>query len=157
MTMSESRWPYQLLQNYGFSQFMVDGDAGAGSSRMLAELQRLLNFGTPKFLVWAIGMNDAYLQYYVEALYAIERICRVNGIELILTTIPWPTNGDKSSINNYIKASGHRYIDIYSAVSADDSGTWYDGMNADGVHPTALGAKAIASKVLQDFPEIATL
>ena len=45
------------------------------------------------------------------------------------------------------------YIDVFSAV-CKDTGEWYEGMCDDGVHPTVLGAKAIAARILADLPEI---
>ena len=124
---------------------------------MYSELERLFALGSPKYLIWAIGMNDYYLCHFADYLSKVEMFCRSHGTELILTTIPWPTNGSKAEIDTYIKQTGHRYIDFYAAVSSDANGTWYEGMNADGVHPTVLGAKALASRVLVDFPEIAML
>ena len=46
------------------------------------------------------------------------------------------------------------YIDSYGAVGATSSG-WYDGMlSDDGIHPTELGAKVLASQILVDVPEL---
>jgi len=121
---------------------------------MFPALQNALLYGTPKFLVWALGMNDSYWKWK-DIVIKVEMLCRALGIELILQTIPWPTDGSKASINNYVKSSGYRYVDVYDAVSSDDNGTWYSGMLDDGVHPTTFGAKAIAGRYLVDFPEIA--
>ena len=149
----EARWTYQLISTCGISKFLVDGLAGGKSGRMFAELEGLLTLGTPKYLVWCLGMNDTpwNWEYYEKK---IEMLCRAKGITLILQTIPWPTGGDKSYINDYIKTSGYRYIDVYSALSSDAQGTWKSGYNADGTHTTVLGAKAQAAEVLCDFPEI---
>ena len=56
-----------------------------------------------------------------------------------------------------IKASGYRYVDAALAMSPNSSYPWYDGYNDDGVHPTVLGAKVLASRVMLDFPEISVL
>jgi hypothetical protein len=148
------RWPYQLINGYGIDQFTVIGLAGGTSEDMFPALQNALLYGTPKFLVWALGMNDSYWKWK-DIVIKVEMLCRALGIELILQTIPWPTDGSKASINNYVKSSGYRYVDVYDAVSSDDNGTWYSGMLDDGVHPTTFGAKAIAGRYLVDFPEIA--
>ena len=148
-----TRWTYQLLKTCGVTKFLIDGLAGGKSNDIFAELERLLAVGTPKYLVWCLGMNDNSWtwEYYVKK---VEMLCRAKGITLILQTIPWPTAGDKSYMNNYIKASGYRYIDVYSALSSDAQGTWKTGYNDDGTHTTILGAKAQAAKVMCDFPEI---
>ena len=154
VSLYEKRWTYQMMSAFGENDFLVCGLAGAKSEDMYPKLTKLLNFGTPKYLVWALGMNDTYPWRYKDYLIKVEMDCRARGIELILTTIPYPTGDTRATINQFVKESGYRYIDVYSAVSSDANGTWYAGMNDDGVHPTALGAKAIAARVLADFPEI---
>lgn len=155
-SMFQARWTYQLINNFGIDGFLLDGYAGAPSKNMVQELEKLLRFGTPKYLLWCLGMNDgAVIWKYCST--KVEQLCRERGITLIYQTIPWPSSGSsaKAIINEYIKESGYRFVDGYSAVCSDDNGTWYEGMNDDGRHPTVLGAKALAGQVLVDFPEIA--
>lgn len=155
-SMYQERWTYQLIENMRIDTFLLDGLAGGTSEDMFPELKRMLALGTPKFLVWCLGMNDIvwqWMQYAKE----VEMVCRERGITLIYQTIPLPTSNyaDKQRINEYIKASGYRCIDSCDAVVADETTReWYDGMLDDGVHPTALGAKALAGQLLADFPEI---
>lgn len=155
-SMASARWTYQMVNNFGVDGFLLDGYAGAPSENMVPELKQLLKYGTPKYLYWCLGMNDGAVIWKYCAT-EVECMCRERGITLIYQTIPYPTSGTsaKSIINTYIKESGYRYVDAYSAVCKDDNGTWYDGMLDDGTHPTVLGAKAIAGQVLVDFPEIA--
>ena len=148
------RWPYYII-NYGFSNFMLCGLAGATSSQMYEQFLNCLKFGTPKYVLWCLGMNDGsgltpYQTYYEK----VKAICEEKGIELILQTIPNVPNINKEAINSIIKASGLRYVDAAEAVGSYNNPNWYDGYLDDGVHPTELGAKAIASQVLTDFPEI---
>lgn len=155
-SMSQARWTYQLVNNFGIDGFLLDGYAGAPSENMVPELEKLLRFGTPKYLLWCLGMNDgAVIWKYCST--KVEQLCRERGITLIYQTIPWPSSESsaKQKINGYVKESGYRYVDGYAAVCSDANGTWYDGMNDDGTHPTVLGAKALAGQVLIDFPEIA--
>lgn len=147
------RWPYQLVKNLNVNDFLLDGLAGGGSSALYNELQLALNFGKPRFLVWCLGMNDTFSAWSI-VFANLKSLCANNGITLILQTIPWPTGGDKTDINNAVRQSGYRYFDGYAAVSSDDNGTWYDGMNSDGTHPTILGAQAMATRFVADFPEI---
>lgn len=152
VSLYEARWPYQLIHEYNFSDFLLDGLAGGRSAALLEELKTLLNYGTPKFLLWCLGMNDTYAQWN-DAFKELKEICADKGITLILQTIPWPQSGPKAEINTAIKNSGYRYVDGYAAVCSDDNGTWYDGYTTDGVHPTVVGAKAMAAQFLVDFPE----
>jgi lysophospholipase L1-like esterase len=134
---------------------MLSALSGANSSTMYRELEYCLNFGTPKYIIWCIGMNDGSEELLYKTYFdKINALCRERGIELILQTIPNVPTINKAAINKIIKDSGLRYIDAAAAVGADDSGNWYEGYCDDGVHPTVLGAKAIASQVLVDFPEI---
>lgn len=155
-SMYQQRWTYQMIENMKIDSFLLDGLAGGTSGDMFPELQRMLSLGTPKFLVWCLGMND-YIWQWMQYAKEVEMICRERGITLIYQTIPLPTSGyaHKQRINEYIKASGYRYIDSCDAVVADETTrAWYEGMLDDGVHPTTLGAKALAGQVLVDLPEI---
>lgn len=160
-SMANARWTYQLINNFGIDGFLLDGYAGAPSENMVPELKRLLQYGTPKYLVWCLGMNDGpTIWKYCST--EVEMMCRERGITLVYQTIPRPSSdqgegiGKKGIINNYIKESGYRYIDVFDAVTENrETGAWYSGMLDDGTHPTELGAKVIAGQVLVDFPEIA--
>lgn len=150
------RWPKQLANLFGIKNFHLQGKAGGVSAEMYADLVKALTFGVPRFLVWCLGMNDTYSAW--ESTYEdLATLCNNNGITLILQTIPWPENGTKAEINNAVRGRGLRYFDGYQAVSSDANGTWYQGMCEDGVHPTELGAEAIASRFVADFPEILSI
>ena len=158
MSMYTKRWPYQLIYNYGIEDFLVSGYAGAKSEDMYPELERLLNYSTPQYLIWALGMNDMYDVTFKQYATFVEKLCRERGITLIYQTIPQPNLGagyDKTQINAFIRSRGYRYIDAYSAVCTGSGSTWYTGMQYDNAHPTELGAMAIAGQALVDFPEIA--
>lgn len=133
---------------------MTVGLAGLNSSGAYNNLVKSLNFGTPKFLVGCLGMNDDENGYktYLDNVIAL---CEAKGIELILYKVPTVPTRDRSAINAYMESKGLRYVDAYKAVGAEADGTWYDGFQAgDGVHPTQLGAKAISMRMLVDVPEI---
>ena len=154
LSLNRERWIYHII-NYGFQNYMLCGLAGATSEKMFKEFENCLKFGTPKYVVWCLGMNDGtnatpYKTYYEK----VKAICEEKGIELILQTIPNIPNADKTAINTIINESGLRYINAADAVGSYTNANWYEGYLADGVHPTELGAKAIASQVLADFPEI---
>lgn len=148
------RW-VGVMKDLGFFNFMVNGLAGINSMNSMIELQRCLVFGTPKYLIWCLGMNDSADASYESVLDSVKRICETKGIELILATIPTVPAHDKAYITNLVRNSGYRYIDFCKAVGADSSENWIPGyLDTDGVHPTASGARALAMQVLIDFPEL---
>lgn len=148
------RWTYHIIQ-YGFDKFMLCGLAGATSAVMYEQLLLCLKLGTPKYIVWCLGMNDGVNETPYRTYYElVKSICESKGIELILQTIPNIPTQDKSIINNIVKTSGFRFIDVAGSVGSYDNPNWYVGYLDDGIHPTELGAKAIVSEVLADFPEI---
>ena len=149
------RWTYVMQEEYNISNFLLQGVSGGTSSQMFNDLKKSLEMGTPKFLVWCLGMNDSSLEIWRQTYDTLSQLCEDNGIELILTTIPTTPAKDKETISQYIRDSGRRYIDIYKAVGTSSSGEWLDGCLAtDNVHPTQKGSKVIAARVLVDFPEI---
>ena len=150
---SVNRWT-QHLKDMGYFNFMLNGIAGQSSAGAYADFVRCLRNGTPKYLVWLLGMNDE-LEQYSQNLNLVMQKCEQLGIVLILATIPSVPDRIKTQINATMRASGCRFIDIEKSVGANSSGVWYAGyLDADNVHPTAMGAKAIAAQFLVDAPEI---
>ena len=78
------------------------------------------------------------------------------GAEVILATIPNTPTVNNTFKNAWVKSSGYRYVDFANAVGAESANSsWYSGMlSSDNVHPTQYGARALASKLLVDMPEI---
>ena len=102
-------------------------------------------------------MNDSDSDY-TTYLASVRSFCKEYGIELILGTVPTVPSRYKENINAAVIATGFRYVDFASAVGADSAGNWYAGFletpTSTGVHPTALGAPALAMRLLVDVPEI---
>lgn len=165
-----ARYPYYLLE-MGFDNWLACGFPGGAANDELGSVRTLLDLGKPKYLVWCLGMNNgdnggvnSSWSYATESVIAM---CEERGINVILATIPScgvfendtdpVIEVDNSYKNEWVKASGHRYIDFEKAVIEGETG-WHSGMlSGDGIHPTELGAKALASRVLTDFPEIAEI
>lgn len=158
---SPDRWTY-YLHEYGYDQnCLLDGWPGEGSTNARVSFVNLLTYGTPRFAVWCMGMNDGgdsgstpstdwstqrdiFLQY-----------CNENEVEPIFATIPTVPRVNNEAKNAWVRSSGYRYIDFALAVGATSSGTWYSGMlSSDNVHPTEKGAKALFARFLVDLPEI---
>lgn len=146
------------LRQLGFFNFALVGVAGGrandGSKATYPDLQRMLAFGTPKYIVWTLGMNGGDAAN-VAFLPTLIKLCEDKDIELILYKVPSIPTIDHTSLNSYIESTGLRYIDGAAAVGADASGNWYaDMLSSDGVHPSTIGAKALAMRYLTDCPEI---
>ena len=160
---SPARWPY-YLHNYNYdNNVLLDGWPGEGSVNARNSLMTLIQFGTPKYIVWCMGMNDGSDTdaSTPSSNWTVRRdemltICNNNGITPIFATIPNVPSILHTGKNAWIKASGYRYIDFAAAVGAESAGaTWFSGMlSSDNVHPSEYGAKALFARVLLDFPEI---
>ena len=170
-SMYSNRFVYRLVE-WGYDSFLLDAYSGRSSAAAYDSLVLNLQHSHPKYIVWTLGMNDpdsntAINSNWQTAVENVMTLCREKDIELILCTIPNVRGGavddtDISSArnhnfkNNYVRNSGHRYIDFSLAVGAEESNSWYPNMlYTDGVHPAELGATALASRFVQDFPEIA--
>ncbi len=145
------RWPTQL-RYMGYSDYLCDGLAGQSSSGAYADLQRCLALGVkPKILVWTLGMNDSDSAWNT-TYQQVQTLCESNDITLVLATIPTVPSVNNENKNATVKNSGYDYIDFAKAVGANSSGVWYSGyLHSDEVHPTELGAKALATQFIFDF------
>jgi hypothetical protein len=150
---SDSRW-VGIMKDWGYFNYLINGLAGQNSTGSYADFERALNYGTPKYLLWFLGMNDTNSEYSSILSLVIDK-CNEKGITLILSTTPTVPILDKETIKAEVLASGYRYVDFYAAVGTDPSGNWTTGyLHSDNVHPTSSGAIALAEQVLIDFPEL---
>jgi lysophospholipase L1-like esterase len=155
------RWTGYLVSN-GYTNYLLNAYPGRNSLTALAALRKDLSFNkVPRKIVWCLGMNDADTNSspnanWLSALNSVIAICDEYNIELILATCPIPTASDYDNTykNEYVRNLGYRYIDFAMAVSADGSNAWYDGMNDDGVHPTAQGALCLFNTAVAHVPEL---
>lgn len=156
-----ARWPYYALQA-GYTHWFSDSLPGASSSTMIAAFKNDITLGTPKIAVWCLGMNDgadpdvdtpnSNWLLYAETFVSVCEENKIIPVFGITPTIPTKLHHGKAK---WIRESGYRYIDFAKAVNAQSDGTWYSGMlSSDGVHPTTLGAKALAHRAFIDLPEI---
>lgn len=158
---SDARWTYYLHQ-YGYDQnCLLDGFPGEGGVNGRVAFNNLLQFGTPKYAVWCLGMNDgsdsdsAPATDWVTNRDYFLQYCQDNNVTPIFGTIPTVPTINHEQKNAWIRSSGYRYIDFAKAVGANANGVWHSGMlSSDGVHPTAQGARALFARVLLDLPEI---
>lgn len=158
---SSARWPYWILQ-WGFKSWMSDSLPGGNSYIGYTSFINDKKIGKPTYLLWANGMNDdadtdinTPNSAWKQCIDSVIAECAELGITPILATIPSVPNIYHEGKNKWIRESGYRYVDFAAAVGANSAGVWKTGMlNSDNIHPTTLGAKALASQVLINFPEI---
>lgn len=154
---SSVRWPYYLRQ-MGFINWLGCGFPGATSEDQISCFNNLLAMKKPKYVIWCLGMNDSDTSSAINASYKsclddVMAACKEKNITLILSTIPNVPGRNHTFKNQYVKSLGIDFIDFEAAVGASSNGTWYDGMlSSDNVHPTALGAKALASRAVANAP-----
>lgn len=155
-------WGRQIF-NMGFDSFLIDSKGGANSSYQLNILKTHLKYGTPKYLVWGMGMNDrdtdtAYNSNWKTALDEVISICEQKKIQLILCTIPNVpdyTTYFNTYKNRYIKTLEYPIIDLADAVQLSFEGyEWKPGLlQEDQVHPNENGAKVLSIRAICDFPQ----
>lgn len=162
----QQRWTYWMLE-YGFNKWLANHLPGISTDGIIPSFEALKKLGRPKYIVWCIGMNDASdtdentpNEEWKAGVNKVLLYCEEHGVIPILATIPSAKNDDGSLLkynegkNKWIRESGHRFIDFATAVGSNSDGTWIRGLKDTDIHPTTLGAKALAGRVLLDFPEI---
>lgn len=166
---SNQRWPYYFAQ-LGMLNYFSNNQPGQQPDTAYNTLLVMLSLGhVPTYLVWTLGMNGATTETQSGGEYVINSAqkavidnvvatCKENGITPVFATIPTVPTRQKTGFNKYIRSLGYRYIDFANAVGADSSGNWNEGLlSNDGVHPTAAGARVLASRVFIDFPELSIM
>lgn len=158
--LNSDRWPGKMMQR-GYYNFALSGFAGSQSSNAIKAFREISKVRMPKYVVWALGMNDgdsasAINSSWLEYVKEVRSWCSLNDRTLILCTTPNVPSINHTYKNDYVRQSGLRYIDFAKAVNAENAGaTWYEGMlYSDNVHPSSTGAAALCARVLLDLPEI---
>ena len=162
-----SRWPYYILK-WGYNKFLLDAKGGEDATEGLNDFKSLLSLGAkPKYVVWCHGMNggaDASTSpnsTWLSKTEELINLCLNNDIIPVLATIPSVPARVHIYMNEWVRNSGHRYIDFASAVETNGSLYWKGWgtsdalLSSDEVHPSEKGAVVLASQVMVDFPEIA--
>lgn len=157
---SVHRWPYYMVED-GYTDFFMSGYPGRVTSDALADFKRALEFGTPKYIVWCMGMNDGDREGAINADYKkatdeMLAICKEKGITPILCTIPNTPTVINIHKNEWVKSSGYRYVDFAAGVGAEEKGSpWIEGMLSDDkVHPVDKGARALYEQLKKDIFDV---
>lgn len=159
---NKARWIAHLLSNGYGSDMLIDGYPGRGSDDAYNSLQASLKHGKPKYILWAMGMNNpdndsSVNENWNNRFNDVKNVCKENDITLIGCTIPNTPTQFNSYKNNVVRNAGIKYIDFAKSVGAERKGdSWYDGMlSSDNVRPTEKGAMTLYLQALADFPELA--
>lgn len=180
---NSARWTSYLVRD-GYGDFLQNAFPGAKSAEILQDFKTLLSVGKPEVAVWCLGMNnkdnasdtktaDKPNSEWLKATREFVSLCQQHDIIPILATIPTVIGGGGISCfryhgakNEWIKASGYRYVDFAEAVGADDAtGYWYgegtpddylegNAVSATRVHPTVAGAKALYAQFQKDCADL---
>lgn len=157
-----SYWPAQL-RALGYNTVLLNGYPGETAVGGLRDFKSCLEYGTPKFAVWCLGMNnhDTTTSINADWMTCTQEfidICEEKKITPILATIPCVSAASyrNEHKNNWIRNSGYRYVDFARAVNGlVDGQGWYEGMlSSDNVHPATEGSKCLVARLLMDVPEI---
>ena len=154
-----AKWPYYAINNND-NNMLLCGFGGATAYNEIKSFRSILPLKSPKYLCWLLGMNNpdgsVINASWKSCTDEIIEYCEKYDIEIILATIPNTPSMNNMLKNEYVRASGHRYIDFAKAVGAEASGSsWYSGMlSSDNVHPTQDGAKALWLRAILDCPEL---
>ena len=158
-TNTNERTPKHVL-DMGYDNWLISGYPGGTGTPEIESFTNLLELGKPKVAVWCIGMNhpdtDGVLNTsWITTTNSFISLCKAHGITPVLATIPTTPTVNNDPKNAWVKASGYRYVDNEKAVVNPATGAWYDGLlSGDNLHPSAQGAKVLASRLVLDVPEI---
>lgn len=157
--------------NYYFDRRNYDDNLlistpGLTSTLALAEFNRALTKGTPKYAIWAVGGNEADASGSVNAEYAANTAaflakCAELGITPVLSTHPNSEGCDNSAKNAYVAGSGQIYCDFAGKLGAKDSGDtvlddeFYIGDGDARTLNYGAIARAEFSEFVRAVPEIA--
>ena len=148
------------LNNYGIiGNMLIDAVPGGRSysnetTGGYIEFLKLTKLAKPKYVIWALGMNDNDANYNLY-LTLVKNYCDINGISLYAVKIPSVPSIDNTAKGTFIDTLELPSIDWAKAVNATAQGVWYAGyLSSDNVHPTIAGAKAMAARTIVDCPAI---
>ena len=155
----QTRWLYHA-RLAGFDNWMVDNWPGARSADLLTAFLEDLKFGTPKYAVWMLGMNDRNDKdeadpSWVENLEDFLHICKKKKITPIITAVPYVPERKHSKKIAYARERGVRVLDWAAGVESMPDGSWAEKcLSSDKVHPTREGAVRLWKQMLKDIPEM---
>lgn len=158
MSTKTNRWVGMLKTLVGEKNCIVMGRGGAS---LLADNVRLfeqIRKCNAAYVILESVANDDSFSYWLAGLQILLRLCEANNATPILTTYTPLVNASSAaiskmnSVNEWVRNSGYKYLDINKALS-DDGVTYKEGYYLpDGVHPSQAGHLAIFNRLKVDCP-----
>jgi len=140
----------------------LDGRGGATAADTLKRIVVSLNCCQPQYVVLNVGVNDSAsvdTDTFIANLNSLISIVKSKNAIPVLITVPRLGSRDNSAfmetVNAWVKASGHRYIDLAAVLSTGDGVTHDAGkFVSDGVHPNIEGGEACFRYIEANLPEL---
>lgn len=166
MTAQGQRYKYAALlqQAIGMDDFVIVGKGGEEiCENWMIYISEAIRSYCPEYVVIALSCNNHVLSVYEDLLGNMITWLISIGIKPILVTITPYKYGDNTdyrgtfrvAVNNWVRNSGYRYVDICNAVTIPDGTAWQDGLVlSDGVHPSKEGHQVIYETFVKELPEL---
>ncbi len=148
-----------VAQHLGYGKVPIMARTGhALDSNFVVRFKIENSYFKSPFVFLAMGTNnmtvDGYKTYVQQCITEVKQ----NGQTPILVTITPRVEVDYLTvtkvINDWVKSSGEKYVDICNAVT-DGKGNWKpEYITSDGVHPTVAGEHAMFRQIQLDIPEL---
>lgn len=111
-----------------------------------------------KYVFMAMGTNNTTVSGYTTYIQQCINEAKANSQIPVLVTITPRVGVNYETVtkvmNDWIKASGEKYVDICAAVT-DGNGVWKPQyITSDSVHPTVAGELAMFRRIMIDIPEL---
>jgi lysophospholipase L1-like esterase len=153
-----NRWCVKLANKIGVKDCFLDGKGGEKVSiEWLNRLKLENSWYKSEYVILSIGVNsyDNIVEYKQYMKQIIDYLKNNGQIPILVTVTPRSTfeyNSTTRIINDWVKSSGEKYIDIHKAVTKEeDASKWKDGyVLPDGLHPTIFGYEAMYEQVKKD-------
>lgn len=158
----QHRWCAKLATTLGENRCFIDGKGGEKMSEDFIRRFKIENaWYKSNYVILSLGTNNySDVDEYKRCMQQALDIIRSNKQTPILVTVtPRPDHDYMTTaklINDWVRKSGVRYIDIHKAVTQKDNpDNWIDGyVMYDGIHPSPQGYSAMYKQIQLDIPEL---
>ena len=153
----ENRWA-GLLSKITKTSIWAEGGATAGQA--VVDLPMLTSLFKPAKVIFALGTNNSDFEAWKNSCIAFTNAFEALGSEVIYVTPMFRPvlESSHSAIRNWIKTSGHRYIDYCAVMTVNGK---CEAVNtelvlSDGLHPNVEGHRRIFEEVKTIIPDVCT-
>ena len=156
---SSHKWSTLLAKDIGLDNCFIEGIGGESiNSSWVSRFVTLNNWFKAKYVIISIGTNNQDIDEYKKNMTQVINMIKENNQTPILITVTPRAGYDFSRtgslINDWVRSSEEKYIDMYKAVTKEDDPTsWKDGcVLPDNIHPTIEGYKKMYDQLKLDCP-----